>query len=587
MNKVVEIAVVVAVIVVMLSCSTTKKITDNSQKNTVSDVIAGDTLQEQKRMEYEYLFVEALKQKMLGNPQNAVQILSGCLEIDPRASAAMYELANIHAANNDFTSASLLLEKAISIDDKNVWYKQLLAQIYQQTRRFKDAAAIYAQLLQKDPDNQEYLYTKAILLTNAKDYQAAIETYNQLERKTGINEQISVAKQQLYVLNGQADKAFVEIQKLIDSNPGESKYYGLLADLYLSQDDRENALKYYNKVLEMEPENGFVHFSLANYYLSENNIEKAFKETEEGFSNESVDLQTKIQMYIMLVTNRDKTSLTDSQEVRLIHILREEYPEEYLVHTLYADFLFRKEKFTEGREELLKALEIETGDYMVWERLLFVENDLQKWQALYEHSKEAVDVFPNQSQLYFMHALAALQLEKFDETVKSIDEGLDFVIEDEKLKGQFLMLKGEAAYKQDKLNEAFRLFNEALELDSENYIAMNNYAYYLAVAGRDLDKAERLSGKVVQQFPGNPTYLDTYAWVLFKKGEYMQAKHYMESAIVNGGKENPTLLEHLGDIFYMLKNTDEAVKFWKNARSFGGKSKILEQKIRERKYIAE
>lgn len=586
MKKLYSVLGIVALSVALFSCSSTKILTKPEQQvNAKIDSAKNDELSEEDRMQFEYLFVEALKQKTFGNTQNVIQILSHCLEIDPKSSASMYELASIHAANNDFTSASLLLEKAISIDDDNIWYKQLLGQVYQQLHKFSEAADLYTKLLQKDPDNQEYLYTKAILLTNAKKYDEAIKTYNILEEKTGINEQITVAKQQIYILNGQVDKAFKEIEKLIETNPSETKYYGVLADLYLSQADSVNALKYYNKILEMDPNNGFVHFSLANYYLAENNTQKAFVETKKGISSESVDLQTKLQMYMMMVTNRDKSKLTNEQENELIQILREKYPDEYLVHTVYADYLLRNDKIEEGRDQLQKAIRIDNGDYTLWEHLLYVNNELQDWKDLYDQSKEAIGLFPNQPQVYFFNAIACIQLEKYNETVKIIDDGIDYVVDNKQLEGQFLMLKGEATYKLNELDSAFILFDKAVELDPDNYVALNNYAYYLSLAGHDLDKAERMSGKVVKEFPDNSTYLDTYAWVLFKEGEYSLAKFYMESAIKNGGEENATMLEHYGDILYMLKKLDEAKEYWEKARDFGGTSEVLLRKIREQKYF--
>lgn len=577
--------VILAVIVV--SCSGSKKITrqDEAKPKPVEAKVQQDELSEEKQMEFEYLFVEALKQKMLGNGQNAIQILSNCLEIDPNSSAAMYELAQIHAANSDLTSASLLLEKAISIDDNNVWYKQLLAQIYQQQRKYDKAANLYTRLIEKDPDNLEYLYSKAILLSSAKKYDEAIKIYDQLEKKTGINEQISVAKQQLYVMNGQTDKAFDEINKLIEYNPGESKYYGLLADLYLQEGDSINALKNYKKILEMDPKSGFVHFSLANYYLSKNELEKSFQETVKGFSSESVDLHTKLQLYMVLVSNREKSKITDEQEHELIKILLEKHPDDYLVYTVYADYFLRKNELAQGREQILKALDIQNNDYALWERVLFIDNDLQDWPGLYKHSKDAADLFPNQPQVYFMHAIACIQLEKFDEAVKISDEGLDYVVDNPQLRGQFLMLKGEGEYKQNKIDDAYKLFDESIKLDPDNYIAMNNYAYYLSLDGHDLDKAERLSGKVIEKFPDNSTYLDTHAWVLFKKGEYSLAKFYMESALKNGGEDNATLLEHYGDILFMLKKLDEANKYWEKAKDNGGDSEVLERKIKEQKYF--
>ncbi len=571
----------------VVSCSGSKKLAKQEEQiiKPVEVAKAENELDEQKQMEFEYLFVEALKQKMLGNPQRAIQILSSCLEIDPNSSAAMYELANIHASNNDFTSASLLLEKAISINPKNEWYKLLLAQIYQQQRKFNEAADLYTQLLKDDPDNQEYLYSKAILLSSAQNYTEALKIYDQLEEKTGINEQISVAKQQLYVMNGQVDMAFKEIEKLIDYNPSESKYYGLLADLYMSQGDSVKALENYYKILEMDPESGFVHFSLANYYLTQNELDKSFQETVLGFSSESIDLQTKLQLYMMLVSNREKSKLTEENEEKLIKILLEKHPDEYLVYTVYADYFLRQTKLTEGREQLLKALEIQNNDYVIWERILFIDNDLRDWQALYEHSRNAAELFPNQPQVYFMHAIACIQLEKYEEAEKISNEGQDYVVDNPQLKGQFLMLEGEAIYKQNKEEEAYKLFDESVKLDPDNYIALNNYAYYLSLSGRDLDKAERMSGKVVEKFPDNSTYLDTHAWVLFKKGEYKLAKFYMESAIKNDEEQSATLFEHYGDILYMLEKPDEAKEYWIKAKEKGSDSKVLERKIKEQKYF--
>jgi tetratricopeptide (TPR) repeat protein len=86
----------------------------------------------------------------------------------------------------------------------------------------------------------------------------------------------------------------------------------------------------------------------------------------------------------------------------------------------------RNNKLAEGREALLKALELESNDYMVWERLLFIDNDLQDWQGLYEHSTDAIELFPNQPNVYLLKSVASIQLEKYDETIAVIDEGFGF-----------------------------------------------------------------------------------------------------------------------------------------------------------------
>jgi tetratricopeptide (TPR) repeat protein len=576
----------VAIMAFSVSCSAPQQVSE--QVVAEAAVASPKTeLVEQKQAEFEYLFVEALKQKMFGNAQKAIQLLSSCLEIDPNSSAAMFELANIHAVNNDFTSASLLLEKAISLNPDNKWYKLLLAQIYQQTRKFSEAADIYDGLLTIEPENLEYIYMKAALLASAERYDEAIDAYDKMEKETGVNEQISVAKQQIYVQSGKPEKAFDEINKLIENNPNEAKYYGLLADLYQSQGDKENAIKNYNKIKELDPENGFVHFSLANYYLENGELEKSFEETRNGFSSPSVDIQTKLQLYWMLTSNPAQSKLSAAQQQELIEILLEQHPEDAMVHTVYAESLIKEQKLKEAQQALLKALEINNSDYVIWERVMFLDNDLQDWKGLYEHTTKIVELFPNQPQGYFFHAIACVQLEKFDEAKSIAAEGIDYVVENPQLQANFLMLKGESEYKLGNKTEAFKIFDEAVKIDPQNYLTLNNYAYYLSVDGINLDKAERMSGSVVERFPDNSTYLDTHAWVLFKKGEYTLAKFYMESAIRNGGEENAVLLEHYGDILYKAGKKEKALENWKKAKELGSDSQTIDQKIKEQKYIEE
>ena len=569
----------------IFACSGSKSLAQQEIETEVTIDEQELRLEEQKQMEFEYLFVEALKEKALGNPQKAIQYLSGCLEIDPNSSAAMYELATIHAENNDFTSATLLLEKAVSLNPENKWYQILLAQIYQQTRNPGKAAEIYARLLKNEPENLELLYMNAMLYASIGKTDQALEAFDQLENKVGVNEQISLEKQQLYINKGEIDKAFEEIQKLIDFDPEETRYYGLMADLYHSQGDTANAMKYYRTIQDIDPENGFVHFSLANYYLQNGELSKSYQETKKGFQSEDVDIQTKLQMYLLLTSNPAQSGIKANQEEELISILMEIHPGEYLLHTVRAESLLKQGKLHEARTEILNAINLEANDYLLWERVMFIDNDLQEWDNLLEHSSRALELFPNQPQVYFMNAIALLQLENYNETIEIADEGLMYVVDNKRMEGQFLMLKGEAHYKMGKANEAFEYFDKSVTLDPENHIVLNNYAYYLSLAGENLDKAERMSGKVVERFPDNSTYLDTYAWVLFKKGEYRLARFYMESAIKNGGENNSTLLEHYGDILFKLNQTEEAVKYWEKARDLGEYSELLEKKINKRTYF--
>jgi tetratricopeptide (TPR) repeat protein len=575
--------IIIILVVLISACTGPKKSVKNGKEKAVQ--IAADDAEKSKQ--FEYLFVEALKQKMIGNPQKAVSLLSSCLEIDPNSSAAMYELANLHIINNDLTSASLLLEKAIGISSDNKWFKILLAKIYQQTGKDAEAALLFDQLSKMEPDKLEYFYLKALELAKAKKYDDAIKTLNDIEKKTGINEQISTAKQQIFLEAGKVKEAFSEIQKLINTNPSDTRYIGLLADLYNDQGDKVNALKYYTKILEMDPSNGFVNFSLSNYYLQEGDTTQAYQYTLKGFSSDKVEVDTKLQLYLLYTGENSKMNLKPAQVEELIGLLVNHHSDDFRVYSVYAEYLIKNKRNKEAREQLLKAVEAGDNDFSIWEQVLFLDNDLQDWQSLFDHGKVALDLFPNHAQFYFLQSIGALQLNNYKEAISIADEGLKYVIDDKPLQGQFVFLKGEANYKLRLLPEAFKLFDEAIDLDPENYIALNNYAYYLSLAELDLEKAERMSAKVIEKFPENATYLDTYAWVLFKKKDYSLAKFYMETAITHSEEASSTLIEHYGDILFMLGNTEEALINWNKALGLGSDSKILKQKIAGKKYIRE
>lgn len=567
---------------VLASCTAQKQ-----QVNTTPETkkIQETVLTEEQKNEFEFLFIEGVKQKKLGNLSSAVSIFSRCLEIDPQSAVALFEMGSLHYANKDLTSASLLLEKAVAINPLNNWYKISLAQVYQQRRQFSEAANLYSELCTAEPANLEFLYSKAVLLGMAERNEEAVEAYDKLEKQTGLNDQISVAKQNLYLAMGKPDKAFAEINKLIVSNPGEPQYYGLLAELYQQQGDKTSALENYNKILEIEPDNGFVHFSLASYYIGESDFKQAFEHIKLAFLNDDLDADTKIQYYMMQTAQPGESDWTDAQIDELLDILHQKYPDDNRMFAIFADHLVRQSKLGEARDYLKKYLDTDKNSFEIWWQYLLISNDLQDWTRLYTDSKEAIELFPNQAALYALNAVGALQTEQYGQAIKIIAEGENYVGDNTSLKIQFAVYRAEANYKLKHVEEAFQAYEDVIQLDPENYMAMNNYAYYLSVQGTSLDKAERYSNKVIQANPNNPTYLDTHAWVLFKRKDYSLAKFYIESALENGGADNGTLVEHYGDILFMLGEKGKALDEWKKALELGDGSSVLRQKVSENRYI--
>ncbi len=572
-------------ILIAAACSSTRKAVDNgSTSSTEHEVVI---LTEDKRIEFEFYFIEGLKQNMLGNTDVAIQYFNGCLEINPHSAASLYELAKIYATKGDVVSARLLLERAIDINPDNSWYKLLLARIYQGTNQIAKASNIYNELIKNDPENVEYYYVNAMLLTNSGDYKAALNAYDQLENLMGYNEQIAIARQHIHRESGNNKAAYKEIEQLIETYPDVPEYYGIMADMYSEDGNVEKALEYYNRVLEIDPYNGFVHFSLATFHFKNSNFDKGYEHAKIGFSHHDVEIETKIQLYLMLSNAPADLKIEDEKILTLIECIIETHPDDTRSYGILADFMISRGKLNEAREYIGKALNINPNSYELWEQLIILDNQMNDYVQMDKTSSEAISLFPTQPFLYMLNAVANIQMKEYEKAINMLETGELYLVDNKRLEAQFALNKAEAYYSLSNSEKAFAEFERVIETDPENYIALNNYAYYLATRGEMLEKAEQMSSKVIKANPNNATYLDTHAWVLFKKGEYRLARFYMDTALQNGGLENAVILEHYGDILFKLEKIDEAIEYWKKALELGSDSDTLQKKIEKEKYIEE
>ena len=100
--------------------------------------------------------------------------------------------------------------------------------------------------------------------------------------------------------------------------------------------------------------------------------------------------------------------------------------------------------------------------------------------------------------------------------------------------------------------KAMRYYDKVLRLDPDNATTLNNYAYYLSLAGRKLKKAEKMSRTSLDLEPDNPSYLDTYGWILHLLGRDQEAKPYFKRAMIYGGKDHLEILEHYAVVLEAL-----------------------------------
>ena len=82
----------------------------------------------------------------------------------------------------------------------------------------------------------------------------------------------------------------------------------------------------------------------------------------------------------------------------------------------------------------------------------------------------------------------------------------------------------------DNLDKAEEYFREALSLEPERSVRINNLALFLIDNDRNINEGMELIEKALELSPDNYHYSDTKGWGLFKQGKYKEALEFLEKA---------------------------------------------------------
>lgn len=567
--------------ILFASCGTSRR----GVKGQSADVAVELTPEQQRK--YDYFFLEAARLKIQKEYAAAFNLLQHCLTINPNASSALYELAQYYIYLKQVPQGQAALEKAVENDPDNYWYSQGLANLYQQQNETEKAKKLLEGMAARFSDKLDPLYALLEIYNQGEEYDKVIATLNRLEEKMGKNEQISMEKFRIYLQMKDNKNAFNEIESLVAEYPMDTRYQVVLGDVYLQNGKKEEAYNLYRKVLDAEPDNAMAMYSLASYYDATGQKELYQQQLDTLLLNKKVAPDTKLNVMRQFIIQNEQESKDSTLVINLFNRILEQEPDDAQLPMLYAQYLLSKGMNKESLPVLRQVLEIEPTNTAARMMLLGEAVRKEDYTDVIGLCEAGIEANPEMLEFYFYLAIAYNQAERTDDVIAVCQKALTHVTDNSKKEvvSDFYSILGDAYHTKDLNKEAYAAYDSALVYNSSNIGALNNYAYYLSVERRDLDKAEEMSYKTVKADPKNSTYLDTYAWILFEKGNYAEARLYIDEAMKNDETKSDVIVEHCGDIYYMTGDVDGALKYWKQALEMGSKSKTIKQKIQKKKFI--
>lgn len=540
-------------------------------------------LNEEQRLAFDKVYFKAMKEKMQGNLDDAEFSFREAIVLDKENANVYYQIAEINFIQKQLKEAIKFAQMAVQLNSKNIWYNNLLAELYKTNREYEKSADLYLVMYDKLTPELNYLYEAATNYFYVTKYSKSIKILDRIEKIIGPKEEVIIKKEQVYLQANNTSKAIKEVERLIGFYPLEVKYKGMLADLYLSKKDDKKANEIYNEILRQDPANGYANIALSEYYKSKKENDLAYSYLKKAIASPDLEIKYKIQILVPYVSP-DVKGEKRNQAYELVEIYKTANKAESTASMLKGDLLAQDSRFDEARKEYRETAKLDASNVAIWQQVLYCDQELNDNLGLLADCESALELFPTEPMFYNYKAMVSLQEKQYEKAIDAALKGVEFVVDNDKLKVQFLSIAADAAHYAKKHQMVDSIYDIALLIEPNSAYALNNYAYFLSLRKVNLEKADSMSYLSLQLEPNSASYLDTYGWILYQKKDYVKAKSYIEQSLKISPKSGE-VLDHYGDILYQLGEKENAIESWKKAKENSATSEFLDEKIKQGKLI--
>jgi Tfp pilus assembly protein PilF len=563
------IGLLVLVLLADISCG--KKIVPSVTTNKLGKGYNSDA--------FNYVYVEAIKQKLMGNGGESLKYFEQSLQINPGSDAAYYQMAQIVLANGDLKSAKKYVTKALSIDDRNLWYLVMIAGMYYQEKNLDSAIIYYEKAVKYFPDKENLMLMLGNLYSENKNYDKAVNVFNSFDNKYGVNEKSTLSAIKNLIDAGKFDEGLIKVQLLLQQSPDEILYNGLLAQIYEGKNEKEKALEVYDKLMERNPGNAQVQLALCDFLLSGKNYDELFRILNTVVLNSKVTREDKISLFAKMIQTPDLiVDQKDNLAINLM-VLEATYNNDEIIPLLRAELLINQGNLPDAALRLEEIVKLDQDNYYAWEKLLLVYMQMRDFKNLMARGEECATRFNRSFIAKVLYANGALEEGKYEIAIEELRKAEILAGDNKDYMIQVLTMRADIYYRMKDFSKAFQTFDEALKYNNEDLTVMNNYAYYLAEQNLKLKEAEEMSRKVIETEKSNTTYLDTYGWILYKRGKLKDAAKVFESIINSGEEPDAVWYEHYGFILKKQKKCMEAIDNWNRALKLDSTKTDLNKEI--------
>ncbi len=372
---------------------------------------------------------------------------------------------------------------------------------------------------------------------------------------------------------GGFENALTNYQYALELEPENTEILQEIGELQFDMGRHGDAFTTFRKLVDLDPDNAAAWYTLASLYIRLGNTDAAVDAYDRVMEIDGLDMDLLVrQATILSMMKRNERAIQTYQRMAELEPSDELIP--FTIGGLYlemGDTLSADSAFGVATELAPDSL-----------RFWIYRIQLSHMQGLREKSdslvNEAMTHLSDDPDFLGYCALLRMEQDRDDEAEQLL---LDMAELDTTSVEPWVNL-GHLHHEAGDWEAGAKAYEKGLEIDPDDALLNNNYAYLLAEWGREYEKALDHVELALEQEPNNASYLDTKGWLMYRMGRYEQALEYIQRANEQADT-SAEILDHLGDVYAAMGERDKAREMWLQALEIGGDDEAIREKLESSK----
>ncbi len=283
-----------------------------------------------------------------------------------------------------------------------------------------------------------------------------------------------IALAQIQVARGEYGAALAAATEILQMDPGNQLARLIRSNAFLAQGKYTESKAVLEETLKLNPNQRDAKYQLGFVFFREGKLKEAEAIFQQVYAQNPPDMRG-----LMGLT---EVYLSQKQEDRALKLLDEaiqKYPKATLLLVAWGNIGARAGRIDEAIAKFKEVLKTDPKNFDLHMRVAEAYRTKNDLPNAMEYWKKATELMPNHIQPVLSRALALEQV--------------------------------------NRRSEAAPLYEQVLKSEPDNLVALNNYSFYLADQGNNLDQALSFAQRAKSKAPADPMIADTLGFVYLKK----------------------------------------------------------------------